>query len=1061
MFKRNNIPDVKRFFAIFSLIFISLSGFSQIKTLDNFEDKTGWSFIKSDRVNVQSTNEKGLSGNAIRFDYDFTKGTGYGGIQKLFRVNLPENYEFTFYLKADSPANNFEIKFIDSSGNNVWWVNNRNYAFPGEWKKIRIKKRNISFAWGPTNDQNLKRIDRIEFTIASYVGGKGTIWIDDLKFEALSPETDIYPQPFIKANTVIKGSNPEYMCDNSTKTYWESKKSNFHEIFVDFKGKREFGGLDIDWVEGMIAKNFEVHVSDDKLNWEKVYTSSNNHDKKSFVYLPEFQASFLKIISVSKKLADKIAVKELKFIDVKNSLTKNDFLIYCAKNSKKGYFPSYFLEQASYWTLSGVNNDTKEALLSEYGMVEIEKALFSIEPVIKINNTLYNWTNVDISHSIGNNDPNKFEFVPTVNWNFENIKFKIELASGGEANIDSRLYIRYSFENTGTDAKKLEVYLLIRPYQVNPYYQFLNMTGGAGKIFKIDQKNDYEIAVDNKTIFSQLPVYQFGATNWSYGNIVSSLERNILPIEKKAEDISGDANAYMKYIIDMNPNSGAEFIIKVPYHNITGNPDAPKFSDEFEDAVKFWQEKTDHIKFELPESANQIINTLKSNLVYVLINRDKVGIQPGSRSYERSWIRDGALTSSALLKNGITKEVRDFIEWYASNLYENGKVPCVVDTRGPDPVPENDSHGQFIYLIREYFNFTKDTTFLKAHNKEVIRVVNYIKFLISERLKDEYLSGSDSLRAFYGLVPESISHEGYSAKPMHSYWDDFFVLKGLKDALEIQNILGEQKNFDWVKSIKDQFQTNLYNSLYLAMKYKNIDYIPGCVELGDFDATSTTVLLTPCNEFENLPKPEIFNTFEKYYQYFLNRRSNKIESINYTPYENRIIGSFVILNQPEKAHDLIDFFLKDQRPNGWNHWAEVVWKDYRHPAYIGDMPHTWCGSDFINAIRSMFVYEDELDRSLVVAAALYQDWIDSPEGISVQNLPTYYGELSYSVKKLEKKYDFNIWGDVKLPENGIKIKNFNSSFKPLKVKVNGKEISTFSDKEISIGEFPCKVEIFY
>ena len=111
------------------------------------------------------------------------------GIQKLFPIDLPDNYEFTFYVKAESPANNFEIKFIDSTGNNVWWVNNRSYDFPEEWKKIRIKKRHIDFAWGPTTDQSLKRIDRIEFTIASVVGGKGTIWIDDLKFEPLQPET--------------------------------------------------------------------------------------------------------------------------------------------------------------------------------------------------------------------------------------------------------------------------------------------------------------------------------------------------------------------------------------------------------------------------------------------------------------------------------------------------------------------------------------------------------------------------------------------------------------------------------------------------------------------------------------------------------------------------------------------------------------------------------------------------------------------------------------------------------------------------------------------------------
>jgi hypothetical protein len=168
-----------------------------------------------------------------------------------------------------------------------------------------------------------------------------------------------------------------------------------------------------------------------------------------------------------------------------------------------------------------------------------------------------------------------------------------------------------------------------------------------------------------------------------------------------------------------------------------------------------------------------------------------------------------------------------------------------------------------------------------------------------------------------------------------------------------------------------------------------------------------------------------------------------------------------MLDQPERAHELIDYFLKDQRPEGWNHWAEVVWRDERTPKYIGDMPHTWVGSDFINAIRSMFIYENEFDESLVLAAALYQDWIDSPNGMSVENLPTYYGEISYSIVKKDNTYSFNISGDVKLPPNGIKIKNFNGSKMPKKVEVNGNEINTFTEKEITVKVCPAKVLIYY
>ncbi|NLF43845.1 MAG: hypothetical protein GX587_14220, partial [Bacteroidales bacterium] len=292
-------------------------------------------------------------------------------------------------------------------------------------------------------------------------------------------------------------------------------------------------------------------------------------------------------------------------------------------------------------------------------------------------------------------------------------------------------------------------------------------------------------------------------------------------------------------------------------------------------------------------------------------------------------------------------------------------------------------------------------------------------------------------------------------------WDNFFIIKGLKDAAEIQKIIGNEEEYERISKIRDTFTTSLYQSINLAMKVRGIDYIPGCVELGDFDATSTTVALTPCNELKNLPKPEVFNTFEKYYQFFLNRKNGNLDWINYTPYENRLIGSYILLDQPDRAHELIAFFLDDQRPPGWHHWAEIVWNDFRKPNFIGDMPHTWVGSDFINSIRSMFVYENEYDASLVIASALYQEWIDDPDGMAVNNLPTYFGNLNYEILKSGNSYHFDITGDLKLPSNGIKIKNFNSKKMPKAVWINGKNSTEFSADEISVRVFPAELIIEY
>lgn len=1031
---------IKKGYVIITLLVLANTAIhAQVKTLDEFENKAGWNFNRADGVNLTISNDKGLTGNAVRLDYDFTKGTGYGGIQKLFPIDLPDNYEFTFYVKAESPANNFEIKFIDSTGNNVWWVNNRNYNFPKEWKRIRIRKRHINFAWGPTSDHNLKRIDRIEFTVASFVGGKGTLWIDDLKFEQLQPESQSYPVPSITA-------------------------SSSRIIDVDFKTRREFGGLQINWLKDHPARNFDILLSEDANQWEKVYSVQSNQSEISFVSLPESEAKFLKIKLLTSSTDQDSGFSGIQFLDIKNSLTPNDFLIYSAKNSPVGNYPRYFLEQASYWTIAGVNNDVKEALINEDGMVEVDKALFSIEPMVKAGDSLFNWSNVESIQSLGSPDHNgEFDFVPTVAWKCHDLEFTTDITASGEANKNSMLNVRYTFVNHSGKPKDFEFYLLIRPYQVNPYYQFLNLAGGVGKIYSIKEEAGYFV-VDDKVVLSQRKYDAFGAAAFDQGNLVDLLRKGKFPLDKSAIDQHGLANGVIKYTMHLGPGEKTGFYVVVPFYgkeSIDENKGPAYLFEGLDKTPDFWSTKVEHIKFNLPGSADRIVNTYRSNLAYILINRDRAGIQPGSRSYERSWIRDGALTSSALLKSGIVSEVKDFIEWYTGHQYENGKVPCVVDSRGPDPVPENDSHGEMIYLIREYFNFTQDTAFLRSKNQNVLKAVGYIESLIAARSTDHYKYGNDSVRAYYGLVTESISHEGYSAKPMHSYWDNFFVMKGLKDATEIQKILDEKESYERVKKVRDTFRENLYNSLQLAMKTRKINYIPGCVELGDFDATSTTIALTPCNELINLPKPQVYNTFDQYYDFFKNRRDGKLDWANYTPYENRLIGSFILLDQPERAHELIEFFLDDQRPRGWNHWAEVVWKDSRIPRYIGDMPHTWVGSDFINAIRSMFVYENEYDQSLVLASALYQDWIDSPEGMSVENLPTYYGEVSYAIRKENNKYLFSITGKARLPANGIKIRNFNESRLPVRVTVNGFESKDFNEKEISVSVIPAEVVIIY
>ena len=121
----------------------------------------------------------------------------------------------------------------------------------------------------------------------------------------------------------------------------------------------------------------------------------------------------------------------------------------------------------------------------------------------------------------------------------------------------------------------------------------------------------------------------------------------------------------------------------------------------------------------------------------------------------------------------------------------------------------------------------------------------------------------------------------------------------------------------------------------------------------------------------------------------------------YTPYELRTVGALVRLGRKDEAHEMLAFFLKDRRPAAWNGWAEVVGRDPRAPRFVGDMPHTWVGTDFIRSFLDFFAIErgdgDARGASLLLGAGLPEEWVRAPGGAGVEGLRTIYGPLNLSV----------------------------------------------------------------
>src|SRR6478672_10134589 len=98
---------------------------------------------------------------------------------------------------------------------------------------------------------------------------------------------------------------------------------------------------------------------------------------------------------------------------------------------------------------------------------------------------------------------------------------------------------------------------------------------------------------------------------------------------------------------------------------------------------------------------------------------------------------------------------------------------------------------------------------------------------------------------FYGLLPASISHEGYSAKPTHSYWDDLWPLKGSDRVVMLAGVLDRYDDERRFAAARDEFRADLAASLRATAALHRIDYLAGSAELGDFDPTSSTIAFAP------------------------------------------------------------------------------------------------------------------------------------------------------------------------------------------------------------------------
>ncbi|HVQ53590.1 MAG TPA: discoidin domain-containing protein, partial [Thermoanaerobaculia bacterium] len=897
------------------------------------------------------------------------------------------------------------------------------------------KKRQVAFAWGPAHGGEIRDLGFVEITVTAGQGGRGSVEIDELTLEELPLEEGPLPAP----------------------RAWKSDPAGGEkqQLVIDLGGRRELGGLALDWDAADFARVYDVEMSDDGKAWATARSVAATRGGRAWIPLPESEAAFVRLkLEKSARgrgyVLARVAVEPPEF-----SETPTKFLESVAAATPRGRWPRSLLKEQLYWTLVGVDGGREKGLLSEDGALETGRGAFAVEPFLVSGGKFYGWAESDTSQSLEDGDLP----LPSVLRNHANgLSLAVSAFADGPADA-SLMRVRYRVRNAGPAAVQATLYLAARPLQVNPPWQFLNVPGGFAPIRSIAWDGRIVAVNGQPKLVPLTPPTSFGATLFEDGEIGSRIAEGSLPTASSAADPAGFASGALGWGLEIPAGGSRDVVIAVPLSAGSSLPEPPLEASADFDAraaltAKSWREKLERVSFDLPAAAQPIARTARANLAWILVNRDGPAIQPGTRSYARSWIRDGALTAYALLRLGHADEVRQFLLWFAPYEFESGAVPCCVDRRGADPVPENDSHGELLFLAGEYYRFTADKATIEAVWPFLAKDAAYIERIRQSRRTEEYRTGPKAV--FFGLLPESISHEGYSDHPVHSYWDDFWGIRGLSDAAELAAALGKPADAARFAASRDEMRRDVHASIRAVIAARGLAYIPGSADLGDLDPTSTTIALEPCGEGSRLPQRELVQTFEDYWQRFVARRADRAKGGEYTPYEWRIAGSLVRLGHRDRSSALFEFFFADRRPAAWSHWAEVVWPDLRTPKFIGDMPHGWVASDFIRSFLDLFAYDREEDGALVLGAGIPASWLAEPRGASVSRLRTRSGILDLAFSAEAGGLRVHIGGAAAAPPGGFVV-TWPFPGRPSSATVNGAPAPLSAAGEVVVRSSPADV----
>ncbi|NHJ46597.1 MAG: hypothetical protein FK733_02300 [Asgard group archaeon] len=453
-----------------------------------------------------------------------------------------------------------------------------------------------------------------------------------------------------------------------------------------------------------------------------------------------------------------------------------------------------------------------------------------------------------------------------------------------------------------------------------------------------------------------------------------------------------------------------------------------------EDVKTSWQELLEKgLQF---KTGNKEVDRLyNANLVNLLLLVDPGTITPGPTEYHRFWCRDAAYLINALDRTGYHNYARDALNQFLLRQREDG---FFYSHEG-----EYDSNGEGIWALSEHVKFTHDLVWLEEVFDSIEKAARWL--IKTRKQPKDVLINRDYVN---GLLPPGFSAE-HLGPCDYFYWDNFWGVTGLREATYCAKLL-QKDSADYLQQEYQLYLLELFSST--SKLFDKYGYLPvgpyrecDSAMIANLCAYHPTKLWDSSNEILRKTADVIYEKFTHNGGFF-----HEVAWNCYGTYLSMHLAQvYHELNDQAKVNEIMNWLTK-------NITCSIGWAEGISPQTMeggmGDSPHGWASADWIHLIRNIFVSE-ALDGSLKLLSGYPVKFLR--KGVSVKDLRTYYGNISFNAKLTKKTLSLRVDNQTRLPTVNIRTPS-----EVVKMEHEKGEAMVIGDRNIEINKRVKKIKIF-